>query len=451
MGRERQGPVPPVRRLAVGRTSPVSRWEHPTTLGADGRAVGRRRCPHGSATVPSVTVARPHIDVVARRARLAIRQHLGPGAAAASVEDAAGDIAGLHATDPLTVYLAAWARVPGISPADVGAALYDRRSLVRLVGMRRTMFAVPIELAGIIASACTASITKGERPRFERMLREAGVTDDPRPWIEGVEAETVAVLERLGEATAAELTREVPGLREQMPFGVGREWAGTVGVSTRLLFLLAAEGRIIRGRPKGTIASSLYRWVPMDRWVPGGLPAHPVEVAQAELVRRYLRAFGPARLEDVRWWTGWTVAEVRRALAAIGAVEVDLGDGATGLVTADDAASAGDPEPGAWVALLPSLDPTVMGWKVRDWYLGEHAARLFDRNGNAGPTIWVDGRVVGGWAQGRDGEVVTRLLEDVGREAARGIDARASELREWLGPIRFVPRFRTPLETELLG
>lgn len=402
-----------------------------------------------------MTVARPRIDVAARRARLAIRQHLGPGAAAATVEDAAGDIAGLHATDPLTVYLAARARVRGIAPAEVGAALYDRRSLVRLVGMRKTMFACPIDLAGIVASACTASISKGERPRLERMLREAGVTDDPGPWIAAVEAETLAVLDRLGEATAADLTREVPGLRAQIPFGAGREWAGTVGVSTRLLFLLATEGRIIRGRPKGTIVSSLYRWVPTDRWIPGGLPVHPTEAAQADLVRRYLRAFGPARFEDVRWWTGWTVGEVRRALAAIAAIQVDLGDGAIGLVTGDDVEAAGmgvaGTGSGPWVALLPALDPTTMGWKVRDWYLGDHGPRLFDRNGNAGPTIWADGRVIGGWAQRRDGEVVTRLLEDVGGEAAAAVESRASELREWLGPIRFVPRFRTPLEMELLG
>ena len=70
-----------------------------------------------------------------------------------------------------------------------------------------------------------------------------------------------------------------------------------------------------------------------------------------------------------------------------------------------------------WVALLPALDPTTMGWQARDWYLGSHKAQLFDRNGNAGPTIWLDGRIVGGWAIRDAGEVVTGLLEDVGREA----------------------------------
>jgi DNA glycosylase AlkZ-like len=74
---------------------------------------------------------------------------------------------------------------------------------------------------------------------------------------------------------------------------------------------------------------------------------------------------------------------------------------------------------------------------------------LFDRSGNVGPTIWRDGRVVGGWAQRRDGEIAYRLLEDVGAEGRAAVEERASGLAEWLGVVRFTPRFRTPIEREL--
>jgi len=142
---------------------------------------------------------------------------------------------------------------------------------------------------------------------------------------------------------------------------------------------------------------------------------------------------------------------VKKALAAAEAVEVDLGR-STGFVAADDGdrteAEGGAPgEP--WVALLPALDSTVMGWKERSWYLGDHGPRLFDGNGNAGPTVWSDGRVVGGWAQRGDGEIAVGLLADVGSEAGLAIDAEAEALAAWLGPVRFVPRFRTPLERTL--
>ena len=123
-------------------------------------------------------------------------------------------------------------------------------------------------------------------------------------------------------------------------------------------------------------------------------------------------------MTDLKWWTGWTLTQTRAALGAIEAVEVDL-DGVPGFVLPGDLEPEPEPEP--WAAFLPSLDPTVMGWKERDWYLGEHAPTLFDRNGNAGPTVWWNGRVVGGWAGRRDGEIAFRLLEDVGVDAERAI------------------------------
>jgi hypothetical protein len=92
-----------------------------------------------------------------------------------------------------------------------------------------------------------------------------------------------------------------------------------------------------------------------------------------------------------------------------------------------------------------------MGWQARDWYLGGHKAALFDTSGNAGPTIWADGRIVGGWAIRPDGEVVTKLLEDVGREASQAVDAEAGRLTSWLQEARVVPRFPTPLYRELVG
>lgn len=176
------------------------------------------------------------------------------------------------------------------------------------------------------------------------------------------------------------------------------------------------------------------------------MPELDVPAARAELVRRWLAAFGPGTVTDLRWWTGWTAAHVKQALAAVGPVEVDL-DGQAGLVLPEDVEPVAAPPP--WVALLPALDPTPMGWSQRSWYLGEHAQVLFDRSGNVGPTIWSDGRIVGGWAQRANGEIAYRLLTDVGREVVAEVEASAGRLAEWVGPVRVTPRFRTPLEREL--
>jgi hypothetical protein len=150
----------------------------------------------------------------------------------------------------------------------------------------------------------------------------------------------------------------------------------------------------------------------------------------AELVRGWLSGFGPGTEDDRVWWLGATRSVVRAALADVGAVPVELDGGATGWLLPDDL----DPVPAAepWAALLPVLDPTVMGWKERGFYLGGHGPALFDRTGNAGTTAWWDGRVVGCWVQDPEGSVVVHLLEDPGSDARAALGAEAERLTAWL-------------------
>jgi hypothetical protein len=198
--------------------------------------------------------------------------------------------------------------------------------------------------------------------------------------------------------------------------------------------------------PRGNWSNGQYRWVPTAAWLGGPVEELDRGAAQAELARHWLAAFGPASEADLRWWTGWTAKEARAALAAVPHEPVDL-DGAPGLVLAGDVEPVEPPEP--WAALLSTLDPTTMGWKERDWYLGPHASVLFDRNGNAGPTVWWDGRVVGGWSQRRNGEIAYRLLEDVGADAVAAIEREAARLADWIGSVRFAPGFLPPFQREL--
>lgn len=398
-------------------------------------------------------IARVRLDDAERRARLTVRHRLAPSLRAGSPLEVARSLVALHATGAAAVYLATWARMREVGVADVDRALFEQRTLARVLGMRRTVFVVPVELVPAVYGACTRTIAARERRNLVRMLVEGGICG-PGPgsadaWLRSAEADTLRALERRGAATAAELAADVPQLRERLQFGQGKRWAGSQGLSTRVLWVLAGDGRVVRGRPRGTWTSSQYRWAPLDRWLGGSLPELPVEDAQAELARRWLRAFGPGTAADLRWWAGWTARDAARALGAAGAVEVELQGGATGWALPDDLDPVGAPE--AHAALLPPLDSTVMGWKERAWFLGSHGPALFDRAGNAGPTVWWNGRVVGGWGQRPDGEVVYRLLEDVGQEGGKAIEAEAARLNGWLGGARVTPSFRTPLEQELAG
>ena len=381
-----------------------------------------------------------------RRARLARRHSLAADARAGDVVRLADGLVGLHATDPASVYLAAWARLRDAAMADVERALYEERTALRMIGMRRTMFVLPLELAAIVQAACTEAIAATQRRRYAKLIEEGGIADDGEAWLDDAAAATFRALEARGHAFAAELSADVPRLREKVSYGEGKTWARSVGMTSWVLFLLAANGRIVRGRPRGAWTSSQWSWTPAAAWLGSPLPRLDPEAARVELARRWLAAYGPATVGDLKWWTGWSLGQTRAALAAVGPVEVDL-DGVPGIALPDDLEPDAPPEP--WVALLPALDPTVMGWKEREWYLGEHRAALFDTAGNAGPTVWWNGRIVGGWAVRKDGEVVFRLLEDVGSVALAAVEAEAARLTDWLGQTAVLPRFATPLAREL--
>lgn len=395
------------------------------------------------------------IDATERRARLARRHRLARGSAATDPLEVARSLVALHSTDPATVYLSSLARMASGTTADIDRALYHDRSLVRMLGMRRTIFVVPAELEPVIDHACTTAIAVQQRRRLVQLLETTGVARDGGRWLAQVEGDTLAALEQRGQATGQELSAAVPALRTQISYGdASKKWANVSAVTTRVLFLLAAEGRIVRGPPRGSWISSQYRWVPRDRWLatPVAAPSEAVTAqARVTLARHWLAAYGPAQVTDLQWWTGWTARETRAALAPLAVEEVDLGGPSPGLVLAGDAEPDDAPATGPWVALLPALDPTVMGWTERSWFLAEGPLRslLFDRSGNPGPTIWCDGLVVGGWAQRSQGEIALRVVGDVGADARAAIDAEADRLRQALGDVRVTPRFRTPLEREL--
>jgi hypothetical protein len=308
------------------------------------------------------------------------------------------------------------------------------------------MFVVPTDLIAMVHAAASQAVAANERKRLVSWIDEAGFTKDGSRWLQKVSAAAVAELEQRGVATTAELVKAVPDLQRRIVLGPRTNWQTEQNVGPRVLLVLAAEGHIVRSRPLGSWISTQHRWAPMSSWLPDGVAPVPAAEARAELATRWLRSFGPAPVTDLKWWTGWTLGATRAALTAAGATEVDV-DGVAGVAMPDDLDPIRSPRP--WVALLPALDTTVMGWQSRDWFLGDHASRLFDRSGNAGPTVWWNGHVVGGWAQRADGEIVWQLFDDAGRDASRAIERRAEQLGAWLGDRRFTPRFRTPLEREL--
>ncbi|HWM95521.1 MAG TPA: crosslink repair DNA glycosylase YcaQ family protein, partial [Streptosporangiaceae bacterium] len=226
-------------------------------------------------------------SVPERRARLARRHLLAAQARAETAAEVAAAVIALHGTDPASVYLAAWARSAdghrAIGHAAVGRALYETGELVRMLGMRRTMFVVPADLAPVIQASCTDQIAQRMRSGLIRDLAAAGVAPDAGRWLDEVGDATVKALTARGAATGAEIARDEPRLRTQLTYAEGKNYGGSANITTRVLMLLSAERRIARGRPRGGWTSSQYEWTPADPWSAGSAAD-----ARAQLARRWL-------------------------------------------------------------------------------------------------------------------------------------------------------------------
>ena len=170
------------------------------------------------------------------------------------------------------------------------------------------------------------------------------------------------------------------------------------GVSTRgqrgyhLLGYLAQTGTLVLG----PVDRSQQTLVLLDEWVPNPRRLARDE-ALGELALRYFRSHGPATVRDLAWWSGMTLADVRRGLAVCGDQLTTLEhDGVTYHLAPETLALTA---PAAHVHLLPGFDEYLLGYRDRTAALArEHRQAIVPGgNGMFRPTIVADGEVVGTW------------------------------------------------------
>ncbi len=387
-----------------------------------------------------------HITDADRRRRLALRH--GLVRRFATIEDAVRGMTVLHATEAATVHLSLWARVAGVTVADIDRALYDERSIVKQLAMRRTLFVFPRDLLPATLGSASARVVRLQVSDSTRRLTDAGIAREAaQPWLDDATAAVAGLLSDGVVRSTREIRDHVPALdlRIGLGGGEGKKWGGETPIAPVVMALLSARGDVMRAANAGHWRFNKPAWTSAEHWL-GSVPEPLTEPeGYAELIRRWLATFGPGTEADIVWWLGATKTAVRRALKDLEAVEVQLDDG-VGWVLPDDTQPTAEVEP--WAALLPTLDPTVMGWKERDFYLDPaDKPFLFDTNGNAGNTAWWDGRIVGCWLQDdKDPAAPVRLVvhEDVGKTGQAALEAEAQRLTDWLAGVRITNVYASP-------
>lgn len=388
-------------------------------------------------------------------AYLAHKQHLLPSSRLADVVQVTRDVVALHATGAAIPYLSLWARVPDFQHRMLEDALYERRELARMLCMRVTLHAVPSDELPFFFQASRAYVERRTPAQYrgEGLLVQAGVCEAEQAGavLEKLQRRLLHMLSETGPATLPEISQALPELRAKMRHSGGKPYEGEFSIGSRLVSEMCAQGLLVRARPRGSWLSNLYEYAALSDWLPGAdLNSVSPQEARVWLVRRYLSAFGPATLEDIQWWTGFSKTEVRRAL---GTLEPEIAEvtieilGPGHFLLADDVQRLGSfsPPGSAAAFFLPGLDPYIMGYRDRRRFLApEHEGKVLARAGNTVPTIWANGRVAGAWGQRRDGSVVYKLFEPVGEEERALLEAEARRLEEFLNGEFLPPRYGTP-------
>jgi len=335
---------------------------------------------------------------------LLLRQHLLERVSIAPVE-MVRHLVGLQAQENLPPYLSLAARLTTIDPYDVSGLLEQRR-LVRLLTMRGTIHLLTPEDA--------AALRPWVAPRIEQEMRVSQSVGDSREIERPVAEDALRDVLADGPLPQREIGQR---LAERFPYP-----------ATQLGQLARCVAPLAQLPPRGCWKSSggvVYDYV--DRWT--GVPMAEPDVP--DLVRRYLRAFGPATAADVTAWSAVT----RLAPVLKGMADLVRHEDEDGRVLFDvEGSPIADEDAPAPVRLLGTYDNVWLSHAARDRVTDPVARKSWmGTNGGVGNTVFVDGWLTGIWRVEDDRVVVDRLERQLTKREQGELDEEVARVEGLLG------------------
>jgi DNA glycosylase AlkZ-like len=304
------------------------------------------------------------------------------------------DVCGVQAQVMTAAFLQLWARNHALIRAKIGSELWQRRSLVKTSLMRQTIHLVPADQFPVYIAALRAS-------RVAAVLRIMGKFKIDR---EEADALTASIMDAvssgpLGHAAIAAAVRPKASKRV-------RAWMEQVWSIVRIPI---AEGLICYGPGEGNEAA----FIRADHWL-GKLKQVSEEPARMELLRGYLRAYGPATIKDFAHWSGMPAGEVRSLPGPLREelTEIEV-ERKSCLLLREDLAALGQARSKTnSVRLLPHFDPYLLAHRDKDHLVEpRHYKRVYRNQGWISPVVLVDGAVTGVWSYKRQGRKLQVTIE----------------------------------------
>jgi uncharacterized protein YcaQ len=364
------------------------------------------------------------------------KHHLSKRTSLAKLSSVPGDIAGAQAQVLLAGQMSIWPRVKGARLRDVDSALWKDHSLVRAWGMRGTMFLLPSDELSVFVRGSVRRAAynlnwairhSGSKEDVDKLLdRVAEILEEPRTRTDLARMLT----ESHGYRTRSKAAggwgdkRKVPHVK-----------VGAISLSMGfLLHIIRARDVICSGPNQGTEAS----YVRADKWIKNWKDV-PQERAERELLVKYLRAHGPATVNDFAIWEGLYMKDAKDIWSreSENMVEVDIEGMKASLLESDlsELENVGIGEP--VVRLVPYFDSFLLGHKSHLNIVDEkNRKKIYRDQGWVSPVLLVDGRAQGVWSyvqKRNDLEVKITPFSKLSNQVSERVREEASDLGRFLG------------------
>jgi len=326
------------------------------------------------------------------------------------------DMCGVQAQIMSAAYLQLWTRNHAITRPEIDSALWKTRTLVKTSLMRQTLHLIPTDEFPLYIAALRPS-------RFAqamRVMERCGITRDESEALIALIMETLSAGPLSRPAIAAAIR---PKASKQVRFWMENSWS--------LVRLPVAEGLICYGRGEG----NEIVFIRTDHWLPKlKLKLMPTTEAQCALLRKYLRAYGPATLTDFSHWAGIPLRELKPLPALL---ESELAEAPGGkknrlLLREDVAALTGRRSANPSIRLLPNFDSYLLAHREKDHLLSaQHYKRVYRNQGWISPVVLINGVITGVWSHKVHGKRLLVNIEPFGKltkTERAGIEREAESL-----------------------
>ncbi len=343
----------------------------------------------------AVTKGMTWLQVCARRLE---RQWLADPAADRPA-DVAGRLGGAHAQVMPAAEISTALRMAAATRTDVREALWTEHSLIKTRGPRGTVHLLASEDLPMWTGALS-SLPSSRGPYPE----DVGMTAEQTDRVVAAIADALHDAElTVDELTAAIVERVGPWAGDPVMDAFQTKWPRW----RQAEHTAANRGALCFGPTQGRRVT----YTDPSRWLPGFRPADG-RAAVADVIRRFLYAYGPATPQQFAQWLGaprrWAADRFDEMGDDLERVDVE---GTLSWVAAGDTTAASTPPRG--VRLLPYFDAYAVGCHPRERVFPGRAAERALAGGQAGPfpVLLVDGVVAGVWHQRRSGKRIAVTVE----------------------------------------